>query len=67
VAEEPVSLDIRCPHCGGELTIHCADWVQGGDVHQVELRCPFCRKPNVAGLPARQVLVTRRVAESRPH
>jgi hypothetical protein len=61
--EELVTLDIRCPHCGGELTIDCSDWVQDGDLHQVELHCPYCRRANVAGLPAQQVLVTRRDAD----
>jgi hypothetical protein len=65
---ERVSLEIRCPHCGGELTVDCGDWLQNGDLHRVELQCPYCRKSNVAGLPARQVLITRReTAGGRPH
>ncbi len=64
---EPVTLDIRCPHCGGELTIDCLDWVQGGDVHDVQLTCPYCQKSNVAGLPASRVVVTKRVASPRTH
>lgn len=57
---ELVVLQIRCPHCGGELTIDCVDWVQDGEIHQVDLRCPFCQKTNQAGLPATRVWVTKR-------
>jgi len=64
---ELVDLDLRCPHCGGEITAHFAEWQQDAPLADTVLVCPFCSREWRAGVPARLLFVARRQPNSGLH
>jgi sarcosine oxidase delta subunit len=59
VQPEPVSLDIRCPHCGGEMTAEFADWRNDAELVDAVLECPYCGRQHRTGFPARLLWVAK--------
>jgi hypothetical protein len=56
---EQVTLDVVCPHCGGEVAAEFADWVNSAELVEAVMTCPYCRRPWRAGFPGRLLWATK--------
>ena len=54
---DPNVLQIRCPHCGGELTVQCAP--EDPTVGKQSFTCPYCNRTHAVDFGARVLWVTK--------
>jgi hypothetical protein len=62
---ELITLDLLCPHCGGESSAEFADWRNDADQIETVLACPFCSRTWRAAVPARLLWVVKRSENPR--
>lgn len=55
---EPVSIELRCPHCSRVLMVQFSAWGADSTVRDMVVRCPACTHEHTAGIPARLIRVT---------